>query len=249
MPDEAANDSGLSESLTRMARIVLNEETLDAVLQLVMDLALRSVEPADAVSVSLVRDEKLYTAAYSNPIANELDAAQYQEHAGPCVAAIATAEPLSIPDIDGEERWPTFRDAAARLGVRSGLAIPLAATDDHVSGALNLYAMTVDAFSDPARKLAELFASQAAVLVANAWAFADANALTSNLRSAMESREMIGEAKGILIERHRVSTEEAFDILRRRSQTSNIKLRDVAAEIIRSAAPSDDGASNDGAAR
>jgi GAF domain-containing protein len=130
---------------------------------------------------------------------------------------------VSVPDLASEQRWPDFSARAAALGVGSMLSFQLFVEGDNL-GALNLYSSESDAFDDESEQVGLLFASHAAV------AFADAQKL-DQLNSAVETRDLIGQAKGILMERYRISAEQAFRVLTRVSQQRNRKLRDLAAEL------------------
>jgi GAF domain-containing protein len=140
---------------------------------------------------------------------------------GPCLGAIDDSRPIRVRDMTIEGRWPRFAPPAAELGVRSMLAVPLA-TPRGVAGALNLYARRPDAFDDDDELIAAALATHAGIAVAHA-------ELEANLRIGLRTREEIGRAVGILMERHRVTASAAFDMLVLASQHSHRKLRDVAA--------------------
>jgi GAF domain-containing protein len=129
-----------------------------------------------------------------------------------------------------EERWPRFNRLAADRDIPSSLSLPLVVRGSAI-GALNLYSATEGNYVGLATA-AESFARQAAIVLANAQAHASAEQLNDNLKEALHTREIIGEAKGIVMERERVSEEEACDILSRVSQKTNTKLRDVAQQVV-----------------
>jgi GAF domain-containing protein len=131
----------------------------------------------------------------------------------------------------GDDHWPAFTERAIRAGVRSVWSLPLTVRD-RTTGALNLYAMGGDAWAGTSRRLARDLASHAAVVLANAAALMSAELTNEHLRVALETRDMIGQAKGILMARQGVSSDEAFDVLRRASQRQNRKLRDVATDVV-----------------
>lgn len=162
------------------------------------------------MSVSLTRDGRLLTSAYSHEGARVADEAQYGEGSGPCVEALTTSHPVSSAPLTEETRWPAFRDVALASGYASILSLPLGSREKPVAGAaLNLYSNDRKGFDEGQAELGKLFAEQAGILFAEAKSYADAAELSTNLRTALESREIIGEAKGILMERERVSSEEA----------------------------------------
>ena len=132
---------------------------------------------------------------------------------------------------DAADRWPAFVAAAEADGIVSSLSLPLA-TKAEVVGALNLYASRPMTFTEPIVHLATLFAEQAAVAVMNADVYWQTYNLTQNLQAALENREVIGQAKGILATRLGVTLDDAFVQLRRTSQNHNIKLVDVADHVV-----------------
>lgn len=229
MPDSPVN-SPMSASLTRMAGLLFTEETLDSILELVVVLARDTIKGSDGVSATIVRDGKLITAAYSDALMDRLDQLQYELGEGPCVWATRKGQEMHSPKLADDERWPAFATKAAAEGVTSMLSMPLVVGSEPI-GALNFYS-TSKAPLDDSREIAELFAKQASVVLANAQAYASSAELNDQLREALKSREIIGEAKGILMERKGCTPDEAFAMLRRLSQHSNRKLREVAQEVV-----------------
>ena len=138
---------------------------------------------------------------------------------------------VRIDAMDTDTRWPAFGAAALARGVGSSMSMPLDLSGESVGG-LNVYGREPGAFSEQDELLAKGFAVQASVVISNAQAYWAASELTRNLTVAMESRAVIEQAKGILIARHGLGDDEAFDRLRQQSQTENRKLRDVATEIV-----------------
>jgi GAF domain-containing protein len=233
MPDETANTEDFSASLTRMSGVLLTEATLDAILDLISSLAHSAIPGADGVSVTLSRDAKAVTAAYSDDAVVQLDQVQYDTDSGPCVSAMSEGVVVDSGNLSEETRWSQFRVVAEAYEMMAVRSLPLRVQDDPI-GALNLYSRSAGGF-DQSRETAEMFAGQASVILANADAYTSAEQLNEQLKEALKSREMIGQAKGILMEREGCSADEAFDILRRASQNSNKKLRAIAREVVESA--------------
>ncbi len=127
--------------------------------------------------------------------------------------------------------WPDFSKRASQAGVQSVWSLPLNLRD-RTTGALNLYSTTRRSWHDPAAGAARGLARQAAVVLANATTLMTAQLTNQHLQQAVESRDLIGQAKGILMARQSISADEAFDILRRASQRANRKLRDIAADLV-----------------
>jgi transcriptional regulator with GAF, ATPase, and Fis domain len=145
---------------------------------------------------------------------------------GPCLDAAFDQQTVRVPDMAHEERWPRFAAVAAEAGAASMLSFQLYVEKDNL-GALNLYSYRPDAFDDESEHVALMFASHAAV------AFADAQRI-DQLNHKAATRDLIGQAKGILMERYNINADRAFAVLVRVSQHNNRKLRDVAEELVSS---------------
>ena len=219
------------EAFAELGRIKLADYDLDDVLTLVAELAKASLPSATEVSVTLIRDRRARTPAFSGELAQDLDEAQYEHGHGPCLDAAAGATTILVPDMAGETRWPTFTPRAVQRGVRSSLSVGLP-VHDGVVGALNIYSATADAFDDDEIEVAATFAGYAAVALANAHLYATTADLVRHMQQAMDGRAVIEQAKGIIMAEHHCSTEEAFAILSRMSQDTNRKLRDLATALV-----------------
>jgi transcriptional regulator with GAF, ATPase, and Fis domain len=228
-----SEDPPLEAVLVQIGGVLLNEVTVDRVLELVTELTARTVSSAAAVSVTLERDKRPFTPHASDDVARQLDDVQYDTNAGPCLDALTQHHPVSGV-FDGS-RWPAFEAAAIEAGMKSVLSLPLVAGDKSL-GALNLYSRSSDSFDETEQTTASLLAQQGAAVLANAVAFTDAAMLNEQLMTALETRDLIGQAKGILMIRESCDADAAFDVLRRASQRLNQKLRDVAAAVVLSAA-------------
>ena len=159
------------------------------------------------------------------------DAAQYEVDDGPCLTAARQQHIVLIDDLTIDDRWPVFRRAALSKGFKTSMSIPLNLGPSG-RGGLNLYGEEAGAFAADDQDLATGFAAQASIVVANAQAYWAAFDATKNLTTALESRAVIEQAKGVLIARHGYSDDDAFNELRHRSQTANRKLRAIAIDIV-----------------
>ena len=226
-PDVAA------EALDRLARLSLRELSMESLLQTVADVA-KSVMPSNPeASVSLVVKERPTTVVSTGALAVQLDESQYRRGHGPCLHAARTGELTEIPDNRTDGRWPDYSRDAAAHGNLSSLSIPLAIdTDEHVSGALNLYAREAGAFDEHARSAATRFGPYAAVAAGNLHAYRSARTLADNLQAALESRAVIDQAKGVLVERFKISPDQAFQMLAGASMNANRKVRDIADHLV-----------------
>jgi GAF domain-containing protein len=220
----------LTADFSETARALLSAGDVHETLDKVATLAVATIDGCDYASVFLVEQATGATAVSSEPVAAELDVAQRQIDQGPCLDAITQGMTIYVGDFGDEPRWPDFGREATARGVRSMLACPLFV--DGTLGALNLYARYPLAFGVVDRAKAVLLAGLAAMAVSAALTHEEEKRQSSNLHAALATRELIGQAQGILIERERVTADQAFDILRRASQHLNLKLRDVAQSLV-----------------
>jgi GAF domain-containing protein len=223
----------LVESLNRFATVLLSEETLTSVLDLVVNLTEKTIAGADGVSVTMILDGRYSTAAHSHDWVARIDKLQYEAGDGPCLSAAEEKKIYRIDDVPTEDRWSEFCREATDAGVKSMLSIPFIPLNEPI-GALNVYSFTRAAFDDVREQVANLLAQQAAIVLANSKAFAGAEELNGQLREALTSRDVIGQAKGIIMEREKVDADRAFEILKSTSQRANRKLRDIAQDVVNS---------------
>jgi hypothetical protein len=179
----------------------------------------------DYAGVSWLQEgQPIETLASTDEIAALLDRAQFELGEGPAVESLWDGETCWIEDMQAETRWPRFTVRAAELGVRSMLSCQLL-SPRQTSAALNLYARQTAALDEDSAAIVQVFAAHASIALTH-------RRTESGLRSAVETRGTIGQAIGILIERHKVSPERAFDLLVRASQRSHVKLRDLATYVV-----------------
>ena len=220
--------------LRELSRVVLVDRTLEDVLTDITRIAAAGIPGAESTSITLLRDDKAFTAASSSDMALAADELQYEKGHGPCMDAGRGGVLLRIDDTQTEERWPDYVADVGRTGVRSSLSVPLPYQGSSI-GALNNYSTSPAAFATPESLSAGLEAAEAvAVAVANAGAHAQLGEQARNMSLAMESRAVIEQAKGVLMAQRHVDAEQAFEILREASQRYNRKLRDIARGIVES---------------
>jgi GAF domain-containing protein len=221
----------LAVHLAEVSGVPLSDEPMESVLQRVTDVAARAIPGNDGVSVTLLARGGPTTAAFHGRLAMEADERQYGTGEGPCLAAASSGEPVVVSGLADDDRWPEYAAKATALGVSSSVSVPLQVRD-RVLGALNVYSRWERAFTDEDVELASAFAAHAAVAIANADLYAATVTLAQQLDTALSSRAVIEQAKGILMARQRVTADEAFDVLRVRSQNTNRKLREVAFGLV-----------------
>jgi GAF domain-containing protein len=227
-------DSPLTSSLNALSRFFVGDGTLAQTLTRVADLTVEAVAPVDFVGITMVVEGKKRTAVFTDEKSPEVDQAQYDSGEGPCLAAFEEQRVTRINSVFADGPWPDFRRAAAEIGIRSTLSLPLI-VEKRAVGAMNLYSSAENSFTEDHVETATLFASQAAIVLANAQAYWDARELSSGLSEAMEHRAVIEQAKGMLMAAQRCDEDAAFGLLVRASQRENVKLRDIAQRIVAAA--------------
>jgi GAF domain-containing protein len=223
-----------AEALLHLGTLSLRELSMEDLLQTVADLV-TTVLPNDLeASVTLLVKDVPSTVAATGRLGQDLDAAQYERGHGPCLHAARTGEAAEIVDTRTDGRWPDYARHAAERGNLSSLSVPLLIDEDErVFGALNLYAREPDAFDRDSRSAAMAFGPYAAVAAGNVHAYQSARSMADGLRVALANRAVIEQAKGILIERYKVTPDHAFRLLTVASMNANRKLRLVADDLVR----------------
>lgn len=197
-------------------------ETLVEIVRAAVDL----VPGCDEGSISVVKGRsRVVSEAASSELPKVVDALQ-EKYGGPCLDSAYNSETVRVADMASETRWPHFSEAALEAGAAGMLSLQLYVEGDNL-GALNLFSRSADAFDDESEHVGLLFAAHAAVAYA-------AVRQEAKLRRTVTTRQLIGQAQGILMERYKVTDDQAFAMLVRVSQHGNIKLRDVAAHLVRS---------------
>jgi GAF domain-containing protein len=224
-------DSPLTTSLAALSRFFVGDGTLEETLTRVADLTVEAVPSAEMVGITMIVEGRNRTAIFTDEAAPEIDAAQYDSGEGPCLEAFQEQHITTIESTHEPGKWPEFRRAAAAHGIESTISFPLV-VDKAAVGAMNLYSRRARSFGDTDRETGMLFASQAAIVLANAQAYWDARELSEGLGEAMKHRAVIEQAKGLLMGAEGCDEDEAFQMLVRASQRENVKLRTIAQRII-----------------
>lgn len=218
----------LATALAALARDLLAQETVQATLDRIVAAAVELVDGCEAAGLMVVRGGRVTTLAATDDVARASERIQGELGEGPCFDAYWEAEPVfRIADFSADlNRWPRYAAQARQLGIGSTMGFLLFTDDDHHLGALNLYSSRPDAFTERSEQVGLLLASHAAV------AFAGARH-EAHLREALNTRQSIGEAIGIVMERYKVDADGAFTMLVRASQNTNTKVRDLAGDVTR----------------
>lgn len=227
--DPSPSTADLEANVAQIARDLFAPGTVGGVLQRTVDLALATVDGCEFAGVFSLHDGQVVTLAVTDPVVVVLDQLQITSDEGPCVDALRGGATSYAADLQHEDRWPTFAPDAAEHGVRSTLAFHLS---DRPMSALNLYARMPHAFGATDRAAAMIYATLAGLALEAAGDRADGEQRLTDLAGALRTREHIGQAQGILIERERITADQAFDVLRRASQHLNVKVREVAQTLV-----------------
>jgi GAF domain-containing protein len=219
--------------LAEMARELLAQNSVETTLERITASAVGLVPGCDAAGVLIVSNGKVRSLAPTEALVSESDRLQERMREGPCFDAAApgpSEKVLRVADFAApSSRWPEFVPAARALGLGSMMGF-LLYTEDEELGALNLYSRRQGAFGDADETAGWALASHAAVALSSARTHAQ-------LQEALSTRHIIGEAMGILMGRHHLTEEQAFDLLRRYSQEHNVKLREVARRVCETGGP------------
>jgi GAF domain-containing protein len=218
--------ASLAEAINRLARELHSQPSQADVLDRAVRLAGQGIGGASAVSIALLdKQRRIATVAATSQLARTGDALQYELGEGPCLDAVWASDVVHTGNLSDDPRWPRWGPAvAADLHVHSMLSVQLY-THQRSMGSFNIYGRATDAFDPAAVALAGSFAAQAALAYARTLD-------RQNLETALVSRNLIGQAQGILMERHKITAERAFDVLVTASQESNIKLVEVAGRVV-----------------
>ena len=227
-------NEGQTAELVGLQNALLNTDNVE---QFLHELAVLSTNlVADGLSCGMTlrqRGRPPATAACTDPLASQADEIQFRTGDGPCFHAMRHAQVVRIDDLATDRRWPRFSRQAAALGVRSCLAVPLF-EDNEPAGALTLYARRPGAFGAAEVRRAERFARNASGALTLALRMASCSDLNDQLKSSIVSRAIIDQALGVIMATERCPQDKAFSLLRTVSQNTNVKLRDLAATIVKS---------------
>lgn len=236
-PDLVQHLDEVTSALADLSSALDRSEDLGRALQRSVEQVTLAIPDADMASVSMLRADGTTgeTVASTSERVWAIDEDQYAAGDGPCLEAARTGQVLRVGVEQVAERWPEFARSARTAGIASYLSASLN-VDEEFAGSLNLYSEQPHGFTDLDEALLRLYVTAAVTTITNARRYARARALVSQLSRALDSRAVIDQARGMLMAVHGIDAEQAFKLLARESQNSNIKLRDVAARLVESAA-------------
>jgi GAF domain-containing protein len=223
---EDTTGDDLAARLNAVARALHRQDSAQDTLDEIVRAAVGTIPGAwHAGIMTIVGKRDIRTVATTDDVPREVDQVQYDTGQGPCLTALYQQKIVAAPDLAEETRWPLFAERALALDVASMLSFRLYVEGDDL-GALNLYSPDTRAFDEESEHVGLLFAGHAAVALATAQE-------REHMADAVQTRDLIGQAKGILMERHRLTADQAFAVLVRASQQANVKLRVLAEQLTR----------------
>jgi GAF domain-containing protein len=215
----------LASRMAELARQLAVPLSVDDVLTGVATTVLSVIPGADVTGFMLfTKDGKFETKAASSDLMYELDRLQVMHGEGPCIEAAVDELIVRTDDFQREQRWPHYSADVLKLGVRSALSFKLY-TSQRNAGALNIFGFQPEAFGPEDEAIGSVLAAHAAAAIL-------ASRQGEQLQSALSSRDLIGQAKGVIMERYNVDAVRAFEMLRELSQSSNVKLVEIAKRVI-----------------
>jgi transcriptional regulator with GAF, ATPase, and Fis domain len=220
-------------NFAEIARTMAREPTVARTLQRIVELAIDKIDGCDAAGILLLTKGEIVAGAWSDERVRAIEEMECALGEGPCLDAITENRTFESPDLrDHLSRWPTFAARAIDAGIHSMLAFRLFAAEDTL-GALDLYGYQPHAFDEVARAFGAVFAAHAALALAGAQLHEHDLATADDLRAALETRDVIGQAKGILMATHHIDDVAAFNLLCETSSRVNRKLRNIADDVTR----------------
>ena len=230
-----SGEHGLAARFAELSGDLLSADSEDITFDTVVARATEMVPGCVHAGITLRRRRgRAETVAATDELVERLDDVQYSTGEGPCLDAAFEREDVVVADLETDRRWPRWTDAARQAGIGSVMAIRLN-NGEETLGALNLYAHQSDNFAGDGGDIALIFAMHATGAMSRA-------RLITGLRTALESRHVIGIAQGVLAARYDLSYERAFEVLHRYSNDRNLKLRDVAEMVAQERRLPEDGA-------
>jgi len=215
----------LAQRMAELARAAASPRSVNEVLSDVTATAKELIPGVDTAGILLVgRNGKYESLAGVSDLPHTLDDLQMNFGEGPCLQAAVDDLIVRTDDFRAEDRWPKYAPAVVELGVLSGLSVKLY-TADRTAGALNLFSFTANSFDGEDETVATVLAAHAAAAIL-------ASRQGEQLQSALSTRDRIGQAKGIIMERYGINDVAAFDMLKQLSQDSNTRLVDIAQRVI-----------------
>jgi len=229
--EQPESDAGSAENLAQVARAMASQPTATTTLQRIVDVAVDTVDGCAGAGILLISGREILAGAWSDDRIRGVEMMETELGEGPCIDAIWQQRVFESADLrDHLAEWPQFARAALDVGIESMLGFRLFA-DHGTLGALDLYGYCPGAFDEASRAVGSVVAAHAALALAGAQLHDQDVATIAGLREALVTRDVIGQAKGILMATRHIDASTAFKLLADSSQHHNIKLRSVAEHV------------------
>jgi GAF domain-containing protein len=225
----ATGESDLASALAQMSQVLLAAQTAATAVDLVGELAVAAIPGTIGAGVTIVDGHGKRSRAATNMLVEDADSMQYQLDDGPCLTAWRAQVPVRIDDMESESRWPHWTAWVASLGVRSMVSVPMVAAGT-VIGAIKVYSDQVD---DDSERVLGLFADQAAVLLANTQTMTEARQLTAQMTDALERRDVISQATGVMLAHGAADSEAGLVRLLGVANSAQVTLFNASVGILR----------------
>jgi transcriptional regulator with GAF, ATPase, and Fis domain len=230
--DQPKRFAGSGRQFSELARALFSEPSVKETLQRIVDLAVDTIDGCDGAGVLLVDKGEILAGSWSSELVREIETIEYELGEGPCVDAIRQQPVFESADLrDHISEWPKFAPRALEAGVESILGFRLFLAEDTL-GALDLYAFRPGVFNKASRAIGTVLALHAAMALGGAQLHEHDLDTVAGLQQALRTRDLIGQAKGILMTTRHVDADAAFDLLTEASQNQNIKLRTLAEVVV-----------------
>ncbi|MEA2486167.1 MAG: hypothetical protein QOD46_1278 [Actinomycetota bacterium] len=222
----------LIRSVTALSRLVTANETVESTVGRIAQLSVLALDAADECDISVIKGKEIKTVAVTSDVGQKIDRLQIETGQGPCMSSIEKQATFYIPDMAHDETWPVFSArAAAETGISSLVGYVLEVGGGAL-GAINLMSYRTNAFDEDAIAVGAVFAAQAGVALSNAQTHEKNEQKVEQLEEGIQTRQVIGQAVGIVMATRHLKAEEAFEILKTISQHTNVKLKQVAVGLV-----------------
>jgi transcriptional regulator with GAF, ATPase, and Fis domain len=229
--DDRITPTMLGRMLVSASRSIDDEDDLLTLLQHVAEIAQTAIAGADSTGVTIDLGGRVYTAVHTDQRTLRVDTEQYDAGEGPCLEASRTRQIVLVDSEEAVAAYPRFAAAAREEGILSFLAAPLF-TPEQSLGSLNLYGRSRSAFDGFDAEILAMLTSAVSRAIGDFARFRSARDVASSIQRALQTRAPIEQAKGMLMAIHQISADEAFDMLRKQSQGTNVPLRIVATNFV-----------------